>query len=222
MKQPDYRPYTPYIDSLLKVADAHAPGARAELEQTLEIAWGHDFVVRRRKQPPTELFKQIQNHLRQTITLLERLEKHADWSGVCFECYVAGGGIAEVATTRELFEKGGIELPRHPKIEHYGTPQVLPADGREVAVNVKEVLRNIGAKIERRREKSKRGGQRKEDYATSVSYAKQFFVRHSPHRPSTNPDGKFAQFCELFFRAVSGTTVKTGGLDWHIREALKR
>lgn len=126
-----------------------------------------------------------------------------------------------MATTRELFEKG-IELPPHPKIEHYAIPFELPADGREVAVNVKEVLRNIGAKIERRREKLTRGGQPKKDHAASVDYAKQFFVRHSPHRPSTNPDGKFAQFCELFFCAVSGTTVKTGGLDWHIREALKR
>jgi hypothetical protein len=155
------------------------------------------------------------------MTLLERLEKHTDWSGVCFECYIAGAGIAEVATTRELFEKG-IELPRHPKIEHYGIPFELPADGREVAVNVKEVLRSIGSKIERRREKSKRGGQPKTDQAVSVSYAKQFFVRHSPHRPSTDPKSKFVQFCELFFRAISGTAVKTGGLDWHIRAALKR
>src|SRR6516225_9548272 len=43
MKPPDYRPYTPYIDSLLKVADAHAPGARVELEQALEIAWALAF-----------------------------------------------------------------------------------------------------------------------------------------------------------------------------------
>jgi hypothetical protein len=221
MKQPDHRPYTPYIDSLLKVADAHAPGARAELEQTLEIVWALAFALKSRKQPPTDLFKQIKNHLRQTITLLGRLEKHADWSGVCFECYIAGAGIAEVATTRELFEKG-IELPRHPKIEHYGIPFDLPAYGREVAVNVKEVLRNIGAKIERQRKKSTRGGQPKNDQAAIVGYAKQFFVRHSPHRPSTNPDGKFAQFCKLFFRAVTGTTVKAGGLDWRIREALKR
>jgi hypothetical protein len=220
MKQPDYRPYTPYIDSLLKVADAHAPGARAELEQTLEIAWALAFTLKSRERPPVDLFKQIQNHLRQTIALLERLEKHADWSGVCFERYIAGAGIAEAVTTRELFEKG-IALPRHPKIDHYDIP-TLPADGRLVAVNVKEVLRRVGFKIERQREKSTRGGQPKKDHADSVSYAKQFFVRHSPHRPSTNPDGKFAQFCELFFRAVSGTTMKTGGLDWHIREALKR
>jgi hypothetical protein len=221
MKQPDYWPFTQYIDSLLKVADAHAPGARAELEQTLEIASGITHALRSREQPPVDLFKQIQNHLRQTITLLELLEKHADWSGVCFERYIAGAGIAEAVTTRELFEKGEIALPRHPKIDHYVIP-TLPADGRLVAVNVKEVLRCVGFKIERQREKSTRGGQPKKDHAASVAYAKQFFVRHSPHRPSTNPDGKFAQFCELFFRAVSGTTVKTGGLDWHIREALKR
>lgn len=81
MKQPDYRPYTQYIDRLLKVADAHAPGARAELEQTLEIAWALAFTLKRREQPPADLFKQTQNHLRQTITLLERLEKYADWRG---------------------------------------------------------------------------------------------------------------------------------------------
>jgi len=219
MRQPDYRPYTPSIDSLLKVADAHAPGARAELEQTLEIAWAPALTSKSREQPPADLFKQTQNHLRQTIKLLERLEKYAAWGEVCCEYYVAGAGIAEVATTRELFEKGGIEPPRHPK--HYAI-QELPADGRMVAVNVKEVLRSIGSKIERRQEKSTRGGQPKKDQADSVSYAKQFFVRHSPHRPSTNPTGKFAQFCELFFGAISGTTVKTGGLDWHIREALKR
>jgi hypothetical protein len=220
MKPPDYRPYTPYIDSLLKVADAHAPGARVELEQALEIAWSVPSTLKSREKPPADLFKQTRNHLRQTITLLERLEKYADWRGVCCEYYVAGAGIAEVATTRELFEKG-IELPRHPKIEHNALPK-LPANGRMVAVNVKEVLRSIGSKIERRREKSTRGGQQKKDQAERIYYAKQFFDRHSPHGPSTNPDGKFAQFCELFFCAVSGTTVKTGGLDWRIREALKR
>jgi hypothetical protein len=220
MKQPDYRPYTLYIDSLLKVADANAPGARAELEQTLEIVWALAFALKSRKQPPADLFKQIKNHLRQTITLLERLEKHADWREVCYESYIAGAGIAEAVTTRELFEKG-IALPWHPKIDHYDIP-TLPADGRLVAVNVKEVLRCVGFKIERQRKKSTRGGQPKNDQAAIVDYAKQFFIRHSPHRPSTNPDGKFAQFCELFFRAASGTTVKTGGLDWHIREALKR
>ena len=89
-------------------------------------------------------------------------------------------------------------------------------------MNVKEVLRNIGAKIGRQRKKSTRGGQTKKDQAAIVGYAKQFFVRHSPHRPSTNPDGKFAQFCKLFFRAVTATKVKTGGLDWYIRKALKR
>jgi hypothetical protein len=51
MKQPDHRPYTPYIDSLLKVADAHAPGARAELEQTLEIAWGMAPALKSREKP---------------------------------------------------------------------------------------------------------------------------------------------------------------------------
>ena len=71
----------------------------------------------RQKQPPAEFFEKVQNHLRQAIASLEQLERYADWSGVCFEMYVAGGGIAESLTTRELFERGEITLPRHPKIE---------------------------------------------------------------------------------------------------------
>jgi hypothetical protein len=215
MTQPDYKPY---IGELLKVAGASgANGAESSLITHLEIARATVGLERQRqKQPPAEFFEKVQNHLRQAIASLEQLERHADWSGVCFEMYVAGGGIAESLTTRELFERGEITLPRHPKIE----PEELPADGKLIAVNAKEVLRSVKHKIERQRKKPPRGGQRKEDQAASVSYAKDFFVRHSPHKPSTDPKSNFAEFCRLFFRAISGADAPSG-LDWHIREALK-
>jgi hypothetical protein len=207
------------IDELLMLSGARGTGAKSALINSLENARAHIGIARRRQNPPPpDLFEKIENHVRLTITLLEQLEKHEDWSDVCFEDYVAGTGIADVRTCRELFDKR-TTLPRRPKI-NYG-PATLPADGKLIVVNTKEVLRSISYNIKRQRRGQKRGGKEKKDKTWGVGIAKNFFVRYSTKKPSTHPGGTFALFCERFISVAGGTAVEAGSLDWHIREALK-
>ena len=205
------------IDQLLLLSVARGTGAKSALINSLAQARAHIGMARRR-QPPPGLFEKIENHVRQTITLLEQLEKHEDWRDVCFEDYVAGTGIADVRTCRELFDNG-ITLPRHPKL-NYG-PYTLPADGKLIAVNTKEVLRSISYNIKRQRRVQKRGGKEKKDKTWGVGIAKNFFVRYSTKKPSAHSGGTFAVFCERFISVAGGTAVEAGSLDWHIRRALK-
>ena len=69
-----------------------------------------------------------------------------------------------------------------------------------VAVNVKEVLRSVEYQIGR--SKPGLGQPKKADHAAAVFYAKNFFIRHSPHGLSS---AAFTKFCELFYHAASGT-----------------
>jgi len=207
------------IHELLMLSGASGTRAKSALIFSLKSARAHIDKARRRQNPPRpDLFEKIENHVRQTITLLEQLEKHEDWRDVCFETYVAGNGIADVRTCRELFEKG-IALPRRPKI-NYGL-ETLPADGKLIAVNAKEVLRSISYQIKRQRRGPKPGGTKKEDKAYGVGIAKHFFDRYSTKKPSTHPGGIFALFCERFIGVAGRTAVEAGSLDWHIRDALK-
>jgi hypothetical protein len=49
-----------------------------------------------------------------------------------------------------------------------------------------------------------------------------FFAHHSRHKASTDPKSRFAEFCESFYCAVSGTAPHPGALAWHIRKELTK
>jgi hypothetical protein len=214
---PEMPNYEPYVGELLKLAGAK-PGARADLVNSLESARGDIYFARiKQARPPTRLLKQLENHLRLTISLLEELEKYPIRAHVNFEKYVAGGGIADAFTTQELFKLGLAAislLPRNPK-PSYG-PQELPPGGKLVAVNVKEVLRSIQYQIKQGRPKL--GQPPKEDQAAAVLCAKDFFDNHSPYGLSSDA---FARFCERFYYAASGTAAD-GKLDYAVKQARKQ
>jgi hypothetical protein len=85
-------------------------------------------------------------------------------------------------------------------------------------VTVQEALRDIESQIG----KPVPGPPVKYDQRWIVSDALRFFVHHSPVRPSADFKNPFREFCELFYRATSGKVVKEGGLEHHIKEALKQ
>jgi hypothetical protein len=91
-------------------------------------------------------------------------------------------------------------------------------NGGWTTVSAQEALRDIESQIG----KPVRGPPKKHDQSWVVSDALDFFVRHSPLRPSGDTKNPFHEFCELFYRAVSGVVVKEGGLEHHIKSALKR
>ena len=209
--------YEPYIDELLKMAGAEAR-ARADLVNSLGLAQSSIYLARiKQARPQPSLLKRLENHLRLTIGLLEELEKYPIRAHVCFETYVAGGGIADAFTSQELSKLGLAAislLPRNPK-PRYGR-QKLPPGGKLVAVNVKEVLRSVQYQI--RQGKPGLGQPPKEDQAAAVFYAKDFFIRHSRHGLSSNT---FAGFCERFYYAASGTAAD-GKMEYAVKQARKR
>jgi len=207
---PDQLGYTPFIDRLLRLVDVKGHNARTALARSLELAQAAIDQARiERERVPPELFTQLQNHLRQTRKLLQRLEGHKYWKDVSFEDYAAGNGIAVAITTREF----DINIA-------HKQPQRLPAKGTLIAINVKEALRNVEWKIDRLR-KVTRGQPKKTDKSASVFYAKNFFAHYSPYPLSANPKDKFTEFCVLFYRAAGGGAIKPAELRWHIRKALK-
>ena len=209
--------YEPHIGELLKMAGAE-PGARADLVNSLGLAQASIYFARiKRARPPPRLLKQLENHLEQTIWLLEQLEKYPIRAHVSFETYVAGGGIADAFTSQELFKLGLAAislLPRKPKPRY--SRQKLPSGGKLVAVNVKEVLRSIQYQIKQGRPGL--GQPPKEDQAAAVFYAKDFFDHHSPYGLSSTA---FARFCERFYCAASGTAAD-GKLDYAVKQARNR
>jgi hypothetical protein len=208
---PDQPDYTPYINRLLRLANATDDHrARTALARSLERAQAIIDQARiERERVPPGLFEQLRNHLRQTVALLERLEEYQSWKDVSFEDYAAGNGIAVAITTREF----DINVA-------HKQPQSFPADGSLVTINVKEALRNVKYKISCRRRVA-HGQPKKTDKSGSVFYAKNFFGHYSPYPLRATPKGKFTEFCALFYRAAGGGAIRPGELSWHIRKALK-
>jgi len=111
------------------------------------------------------------------------------------------------------------------KLQKYGAyssfflswPRATEDGGRGI-ITVQEALRDIEQQIG----KPKRGNPGKPGQFCAVCEARNFFDRHSPRRPSADEKNPFAEFCELFLRAVSGVAVKEGTLTWAIRGALKQ
>src|SRR5262249_28003094 len=183
-----------------------------------QLAWVENEHAKRAKEVPAALFKQLHRSMTKTLMLLENLEEYSGWRDICFGMYVSSDGTAIAVSTKELFD-GKLTLPRNPP-PRQGIPKSGP-DDMHVGVNVKAALRDIRETIERCAPKAKQGQPEKVDRAACVHFAKKFFVAYSRHKASTDPKNPFAEFCEHFYRAVHGKTVKTDSLAWFIRAALK-
>jgi hypothetical protein len=96
-----------------------------------------------------------------------------------------------------------------------------PPDGwQNVTSGMSEKLGAIIAKAQA--QKSKRGQPPKMDKLAIVHFALGFFLEHSDRSPSTDFNNPFRKFAEAFYRAAIGCEIKGGGLDHHIRTALKQ
>jgi len=209
------------LDELLKIAGVtNDARARSALERDLERAKGHCRLSKEERQAPAVLFNQLHKSLTKTQVLLQKLEKQPAWRDVCFRTYVSGDGTAVAASTRELFD-GKLTLPRTPPPSRQRLP-TLEANGTTIAINIRAALADIQSEIVRRALRPKRGQPVKVDKSICVFYAKNFFAHHSHHKASTDPKSRFAEFCESFYSAISGTAPRPGALAWHIRKELTK
>ena len=207
------------VGELLKIAGApNNARSQAALAKCLELARVECEHAKRAKEVPAALFKQLDRSIAKTLMLLESLEQYSGWRDICFGMYVSGDGTAVAVSAKELFDRK-LALPRNPP-PRQGILKSCP-DGTHVGVNVRAALRDIHETIVRCTPKAKQGQPEKVDKAACVHFAKKFFVAYSRHKASTDPKNPFAEFCEHFYGAVNGKTVKTDSLAWVIRAALK-
>jgi hypothetical protein len=209
------------LDELLKIAGVtNDSRARSALELNLKLARGHCELSNDKKQTPRALVNQLYKSITKTLALLQKLEKQPAWRDVCFREYVSGDGTAVAVSTRELFE-GKLTLPRTPPPPRQHPP-TLEVDGTAIAINIRAVLADIQREIVRRALRPKRGQPEKVDKQACVFYARNFFAHHSRHKASTDPKSRFAEFCESFYSAITGTAPPPGALAWHIRKELTK
>jgi hypothetical protein len=212
------------VKELLKIAGApNNAMSRAALDNCLEAARVEVEHAKQEKEVPAALFGKLDKSIRQTLTLLERLQNYSAWRDICFGMYVSGAGTAVAVSTKDLFE-GKLTLPRTPppstKAKWRDVP-TLEADGTAIGINLIAALRDVHETIVRCAPKAKQGQPEKVDKAASVHFAKKFFDAYSRYKASTDPKNRFAEFCEHFYTAVNGRTVETDSLAWFIRAALK-
>jgi hypothetical protein len=212
----------PHINDLLKIAGVESPEARCALEMSIQIAQADNHLARKSQEgrAPPELFEQLEKSIKKTIALLGRLEKYPHSRDIGFEIHPVGGGIVDAATIREMILQGrDLVVSRRPWTEH-NDPRRLAVSGMVASVSVRNLLLAFQATVRKSR-KRKRGQPKKDDKMGVAFYAAGFFCLHSPHQPSSDFRNPFRDFAEQFYKAVTGIEVKSGSLDWQIREVLK-
>jgi hypothetical protein len=208
------------IDELLELAGADtSPQSRRDLVNALQLAQlAYDDERERasRERPPPKQIEQFENSIEKTLTLLRSIRKYKDWRNVGFMTQPVGRGVVDFATTQEMIRGRVQELPRHPSISDQEL--ILPrCDGMGAAINIEPLLRATLLAVRRRR--SRRGAPKKVGKEAVVSYAADYFRKHSPKEPSTDPANPFHPFVERFYEVVTKT--KPSGFDRQMRKIFR-
>jgi hypothetical protein len=211
------------LDELLRIAGApNNARTRSMLDGIIQVARAQAKSSKESSQTPAALLKQLDKNMTKTVRLLRKLERYPRWRDVCARQYTSGDGIAVAVSPKELFE-GKLTLPRNPPPKKPGWPvPELGPEGKAIMVNVRAVLDDIQDEVRRAAEaRRKRGQPEKWQNSVCVDYAIHFFELFSPHKISAHPNGRFANFCEAFYGAVTGTIPETESLAWYIRERIR-
>jgi hypothetical protein len=211
------------LDELLKIADAPSNAhTRSGLDLIIQWARGQTESSIESTQTPAALLKQVDKSITKTVRLLRKLERYPKWREVWCRQYISGYGIAVAVSPKELFE-GKLRLPRTPPPIKRGLPwPELGPDGKAIMVNVRAVLDGVQDEVRRAAEAMRKRGQpEKWQKSVCIDYATHFFELFSTHKITNHPNGRFAQFCEAFYGAVTGTVPETESLAWYIRERIR-
>jgi hypothetical protein len=200
------------IDKLLELAGADTkPRSRRDLVNVLRLAqMAHEDEkdISSRQRPRSKEINQFEKNVEKTCVLLRRIRRYDDFRNVGFVTQQVGGVVVAAPAQG---------LPRNPTISDQELifPHV-DGGGKVVGINTEPLLRATLLYVRRRRRRP--GGPRKLGKEAVVFYAEQFFRRHSPKKPSTDPKNRFHEFAERFYQVVTKT--EPGGLDRQIRKVL--
>jgi hypothetical protein len=208
------------IDELLELAGAeNSPQPRCDLLNALQLAqMAHEDEkdTSSRQRPRSKQIDQFEKSIEKTRMLLSRIRRYHDFRNVGFVTQPVGRGVVEVATTQEMILGRMLELPRHPSISDQEL--ILPRfDGMGAAINIEPLLRATLLRARRIRRHG-RGAPKNLAKESVVFYAEDYFRRHSPKKPSTDPKNPFHGFAERFYEVVTKT--KPGSLDRQMRRVF--
>jgi hypothetical protein len=198
------------IEELLELAGADtSPQSRHELVNALQLAqltYEDERERGSRQRPPAKQIEQFENSIEKTLTLLRSIREYKDWCNIGFVTQQIGRGVVAVGLAQEP--------PLNPSISDQEL--IFPKfDGKVATMNIEPLLRATLLAARRRR---RRRGNRKLGKENVVFYAKGYFCRHSPKKPSTDPKNPFHGFAERFYEVVTKT--KPDSLDRQMRRVF--
>jgi hypothetical protein len=209
------------IDELLELAGADAgPESRTDLLNALQLAqmaW-EDEEATPPQRPPSRQVDQFERSIETTLKLLRGIREYEAGRNVGFVTQPVGRGVIEVATMQEIMRGRELQLPQHSSISD--GELILPTVGMGEMVakaNVEPLLR--ATLLFTRRTRRGRGGRKKLGKESVVLYAEDYFRKHSPKEPSTDPANPFHTFLERFYEVVTKT--KPSGFDRQMRKIFR-
>jgi hypothetical protein len=199
------------IDELLELAGADAgPESRTDLLNALQLAQRtheEEEELSCRERPSSKRIQQLEDSIEKTRMLLTQIREYDDFRNIGFVTQQIGRGV--VAPPAQ-------GLPRSPSISD--EELILPhCDEPVVAINIEPLLRATSLYARRRRRG--RGGPKNLGKEAVLFYAEHFFARHSPKKPSTDPNNPFHPFVERFYEVVTKT--KPSGFDRQMRKIFR-
>jgi hypothetical protein len=207
------------IDELLEIAGDSSPQSRCDLLNALQLAqMAHEDEkdTSSRQRPRSNQINQLEKSIEKTCVLLRRIRRYDDFRNVGFVTQPVGRGVVDVATRQEMILGRVLELPRHPSISDQEL--ILPrCDGMGAAINIEPLLR--ATLLAARRRRRRRGAANKVGKEAIVSYAADYFRKHSPKEPSTDPANPFHLFVQRFYEVVTKT--KPSGFERQMRKIFR-
>jgi hypothetical protein len=198
------------VNELLRLAGGSSPQARRDLLNALQLAQLNYELQREdrsRPRPSSKEIQQLEESIEKTRMLLRRIRNYDDWRNIGFVTQQVGRGVVTLSVAEGL--------PRNPTISDQEL--IFPHfDGKVVGINIEPLLR--ATLLYARRRRRSRGGPKNLAKEAVVFYAEQYFHRHSPKEPSTDPKNPFREFVERFYEVVTKT--EPDSLDRQIRNVL--
>ena len=199
------------IDELLELAGADTNHqSRRDLVNVLQLAqmaWEDEKNTSSRRRPSPKQIQQLEASIEKTRMLLTQIREYDDFRNIGFVTQQIGRGV--VAPPAQ-------GLPRNPAISDQEL--IFPKiDGQVVGMNIEPLLR--ATLLATRRIRRGRGGPKNLAKESVVFYAADYFRKHSPKEPSTDPANPFHPFVERFYEVVTKT--KPSGFDRQMRKIFR-
>jgi hypothetical protein len=200
------------IDELLELVPGAENTSQSRSELVIALQFARMFYEgerdeEEREQASSKQIEQFEKSIEKTCVLLRRIRGYDDFRNIGFVTQQIG---------RSVVAPPAQGLPRNPSISDQEL--VLPrVDGKVATMNIEPLLR--ATLLDARRRRRGRGAPGKLGKEAVVFYAADYFRKHSPKEPSTDPANPFHPFLERFYQVVTKT--KPSGFDRQMRKIFR-